>query len=55
VEKQFGWQLGNGHLPYKRERGHTGISVRPYKTGESPDDDPFMEEVLNTGLVWPIP
>jgi predicted nucleotidyltransferase len=36
-------------------RGHTGISVRPYKTGESPDDDPFLEEVLNTGLVWQIP
>ncbi|MFN5372288.1 MAG: nucleotidyltransferase domain-containing protein [Bacteroidia bacterium] len=34
---------------------HSGISVRPYKTGESPEDDPFLEEVLHTGMVWPLP
>ena len=36
-------------------RGHAKISIRPYKTGEGPEDDPFLEEVLQTGKVWPLP
>lgn len=36
-------------------RGNAKISVRPYRTGEGPEDDPFLEEIMHTGIVWPIP
>jgi predicted nucleotidyltransferase len=35
-------------------RGHGKLSVRPFKTGEGPEEDPFLEEILNTGLDWPV-
>ena len=36
-------------------RDHQKISVRPYKTGMDVDDDPFLEEILNTGMEWSLP
>jgi predicted nucleotidyltransferase len=41
------------YLPYLRN--HHRISVRPYKTGMTIEDDPFLEEILHTGQEWNLP
>jgi predicted nucleotidyltransferase len=36
-------------------RNHPQISVRPFKTGMNTEDDPFLEEILQTGQDWNLP
>lgn len=33
-------------------RLHPQISVHPFKTGDGASEDPFLEEVLSTGIEW---
>jgi predicted nucleotidyltransferase len=54
--KEFaGFSLTDIDLYIVPLRDHAKISVRPYKSGTNIDDDPFLEEILNTGKEWTVP
>ena len=50
-----GVSLADINLYVVELRDHAKISVRPYRSGTTINEDPFLEEILKTGEEWPLP
>lgn len=49
-----GYSLSDIEKSLPHLRNHHPISVRPYRTGMTMEDDPFLEEILQTGQEWAL-